>query len=162
MKVSANLFQDNKPDGIPVVFDLQVEAEIIGCKLRWANDSPPCVSSHPLENDQDFTLSVPSSKEGRIPVIMHALRRLKSVYKDVSFFGLITGPLTLATHIMGTELLMNMILEPEKVENLLSFCTEVALRMSEIYAEKRCGYNRHSRSDAFADFSEDISLFSAG
>ena len=24
------------PDGMPVVFDLQVEAEILGCELRWA------------------------------------------------------------------------------------------------------------------------------
>src|SRR5512133_701970 len=31
------------PDGQPVVFDLQIEAEILGCKLVWAEDSPPSV-----------------------------------------------------------------------------------------------------------------------
>jgi uroporphyrinogen-III decarboxylase len=25
-----------KPDGIPVMFDLQLEAEILGCKIKWS------------------------------------------------------------------------------------------------------------------------------
>lgn len=29
------------PDGQPVIFDLQVEAEILGCDLMWALDSLP-------------------------------------------------------------------------------------------------------------------------
>jgi len=32
-----------KPDGIPVMFDLQLEAEILGCELKWADDNPPAV-----------------------------------------------------------------------------------------------------------------------
>ncbi len=35
------------PDGLPVLFDLQVEAEILGCELKWAKDNPPSVKSHP-------------------------------------------------------------------------------------------------------------------
>ena len=38
------------PDGLPVMFDLQVEAEALGCALRWANENPPAVVSHPLED----------------------------------------------------------------------------------------------------------------
>ena len=37
-----------KPDGQPVVFDLQLEAEILGCDLIWSKDCPPSVTSHPL------------------------------------------------------------------------------------------------------------------
>ena len=29
------------PDGQPVVFDLQIEAEILGCELMWANIPRP-------------------------------------------------------------------------------------------------------------------------
>ncbi|MEG1744745.1 MAG: uroporphyrinogen decarboxylase family protein, partial [Ruthenibacterium sp.] len=36
-----------KPDGQPVVFDLQLEAEILGCALVWSKDGPPSVASHP-------------------------------------------------------------------------------------------------------------------
>jgi len=39
-----------RPDGIPVMFDLQVEAEALGCRLEWASQNPPAVSTHPLAN----------------------------------------------------------------------------------------------------------------
>jgi len=35
------------PDGLPVMFDLQVEAEVLGCNLVWAKENPPAVSTHP-------------------------------------------------------------------------------------------------------------------
>jgi uroporphyrinogen decarboxylase len=43
-KLTECLLESNKqysPDGQPVVFDLQIEAEIMGCDLLWAEDSPP-------------------------------------------------------------------------------------------------------------------------
>ena len=33
-----------KPSGQPVIFDLQVEAECLGCDLVWADNAPPSVS----------------------------------------------------------------------------------------------------------------------
>ena len=36
------------PDGLPVAFDLQIEAEALGCKLVWSDSNPPAVISHPL------------------------------------------------------------------------------------------------------------------
>jgi uroporphyrinogen-III decarboxylase len=42
-----------KPDGIPVIFDLQIEAEAIGCRLKWSDNSPPSVISHPLQEGVD-------------------------------------------------------------------------------------------------------------
>jgi uroporphyrinogen-III decarboxylase len=34
------------PDGLPVTFDLQIEAEVLGCKLQWADENPPAVVDH--------------------------------------------------------------------------------------------------------------------
>ena len=49
-----------KPDGIPVTFDLQIEAEILGCDLVWADENPPAVVSHPLANGKKLDeLTVP-------------------------------------------------------------------------------------------------------
>ena len=46
-----------KPDGQPVIFDLQIEAECLGCDLTWADDCPPSVSGHPLDgSDEDMAL----------------------------------------------------------------------------------------------------------
>lgn len=47
----AGLLEANRrylPDGLPIVFDLQVESEVLGCDLMGSEDSPPSVSSHPL------------------------------------------------------------------------------------------------------------------
>ena len=54
-KLFESLLEVNKiysPDGQPVIFDLQVEAEILGCDLKWVNDSPPMVVTHPLSTDK--------------------------------------------------------------------------------------------------------------
>ncbi|MBP1672177.1 MAG: putative methyltransferase, partial [Bacteroidetes bacterium] len=37
------------PDGLPVTFDLQLEAEALGCRLLFSQNNPPAVISHPLE-----------------------------------------------------------------------------------------------------------------
>ena len=53
-KLLESLLEVNRlynPDGQPVMFDLQLEAEILGCGLVWAEDAPPSVVSHPLAND---------------------------------------------------------------------------------------------------------------
>ena len=53
-KLYESLMEVNRlymPDGQPVVFDLQLEAEILGCELMWADDNPPSVMSHPMESE---------------------------------------------------------------------------------------------------------------
>ena len=56
-----------KPDGIPVMFDLQVEAEALGCKLMWADENPPAVISHILSDGMALAdLQVPTANDGRI------------------------------------------------------------------------------------------------
>jgi hypothetical protein len=37
-----------RPDGLPTALDLQLEAEILGCQLRWLDGVPPAVCEHPL------------------------------------------------------------------------------------------------------------------
>ncbi len=51
-KLVDSLLEVNKlyaPDGQPIVFDLQIEAEVLGCQLLWSQVAPPSVVSHPLE-----------------------------------------------------------------------------------------------------------------
>ncbi|MEN6566115.1 MAG: uroporphyrinogen decarboxylase family protein, partial [Veillonellales bacterium] len=56
-----------KPDGLPVVFDVQMEAEAIGCELKWAKNNPPAVSKHVLETKELSELKLPTEKDGRYP-----------------------------------------------------------------------------------------------
>ncbi len=134
LKIAAERY---KPDGLPIVFDLQLEAEILGCELSWAKETPPSVISHPLDDDYDFDgLPEFSIEKGRIPLVLDAIRRAKSeIGEDIALYGLLTGPLTLALHLRGDEVLMDMFDEEDKVPQLFNYCAEVANKMVSAYSE---------------------------
>ncbi|GAF04756.1 uroporphyrinogen decarboxylase family protein [Saccharicrinis fermentans] len=124
------------PDGIPVAFDLQIEAEALGCKLAWADDNPPAVISHPLmEGTKLEDMKVPCACKGRIPMVMEATRKLREQHADVALYGLITGPFTLALHLLGTDIFMQMMMDPEATHQLMRFATDVAKMMAGNYIE---------------------------
>lgn len=130
---------DYQPDGIPVVFDLQVEAEILGCRLQWAPHNPPAVISHPLAEGVHLNeLRIPEITEGRIPVMVDAVKELRIKYPDVALYGLITGPFTLALHLMGTDIFIKLFEAPDEVNEVMDFCTKVGLKMAEYLIDAGC------------------------
>ncbi|WP_409969963.1 uroporphyrinogen decarboxylase family protein [Bengtsoniella intestinalis] len=126
------------PDGLPVIFDLQVEAEILGCELLWARDNPPSVVSHPLAGTTEIPClcTLPTAESGRLPMILDAMRRTKAeLGDDVALYGLICGPFTLASHLRGTDIFMDMMTNKPYVKALMEFCGQVSCRMAELYIE---------------------------
>ncbi len=124
------------PDGIPVAFDLQIEAEALGCKLGWADDNPPAVVSHPLTEGVTIEeLAIPSKEDARIPLVLDVTRKLRSQHPDLALYGLITGPFTLALHLMGTDIFLQMMMDPDATHKLMRFTTEVAKSMASYYME---------------------------
>ena len=127
------------PDGMPIMFDLQIEAEILGCELKWAKDNPPSVKSHPWEGPNKeipCTCKIPTEESGRIPMILRTMRRVKeAVGEDTALYGLICGPFTLASHLRGTEIFMDMVSDPEYTKALVGYCAQVAIEMSRMYID---------------------------
>ncbi len=127
-----------KPDGQPIVFDLQLEAECLGCDLVWTEDGPPSVSTHPLE-DQAIVpceCTIPTETDGRIPMVLDVMKRFKKEVGDTTaLYGLICGPFTLASHLRGNNIFMDMYDDEEYVKNLLGYCTEVGKKMSKYYID---------------------------
>lgn len=129
--------QRYQPDGLPVVFDLQLEAEILGCKLAWAKETPPSVASHPLGEDYALS-SLPEFdvSKGRIPLVLDAIRRVKAEMGDeVALYGLLTGPLTLALHLRGDDVLLDMFDDEDAVPVLFDYCADIACKMVDAYIE---------------------------
>lgn len=127
-----------KPNGQPVLFDLQIEAEILGCELVWTTDGPPSVKTHPLENTTDIPCkcTIPSKTDGRLPLALDVMRRMKDAVGDTTaLYGLICGPFTLASHLRGNEIFMDMFDDDEYVIALLDYCKEVGNRLAEYYIE---------------------------
>ncbi len=127
-----------KPSGQPVMFDLQVEAEILGCELMWTAEGPPSVKSHPLSQTTQIPCecTLPDKEDGRLPMILSVMRRMKEAVGDTTaLYGLICGPFTLASHLRGNDIFMDMFDDEEYVKNLLAYCTECARRMAGYYIE---------------------------
>jgi MtaA/CmuA family methyltransferase len=128
-----------KPDGIPVMFDLQVEAEAMGCRLVWAEENPPAVVSHILGGEKALAdLKVPSENDGRIPVVIEAARGLRKRYPDIALYGLVTGPFTLALHLLGTDIFIKMMESPDEITQLLDFTKNVTKAMAGYYINAGC------------------------
>jgi MtaA/CmuA family methyltransferase len=125
-----------RPDGLPVTFDLQLEAEVLGCDLHWADEVPPSVVTHPLEAE-GFTLAdLPkfNGTKGRLPIVMSALETLKrEMGDDVALYGLICGPFTLALHLRGNNIFLDMFDDPDSVSELLDYCADIGSQMADLY-----------------------------
>ena len=124
------------PDGQPVVFDLQIEAEILGCELVWAEKAPPSVITHPFAEKQELPERLPERSDGRLPLVLQAMRSMTLEVGDrTALYGLVTGPLTLASHLRGTEIFMDMFDRPDYLQELIAFCTEAGMRVAEFYIQ---------------------------
>ena len=133
-------YEEYQPDGLPALFDLQVEAEALGCKLVYAKDNPPAVATHILEEGVTLDdLQLPTEKSGRFPIVLDATRRIvKKLGDKIAIYGLITGPFTLALHLRGTDIFYEMLDEPEKVEELMEFCKNVCINTAKMYIDAGC------------------------
>lgn len=126
-----------RPDGLPIVFDLQIEAEVLGCQLRWADETPPSVTSHPLASGTTLAdLPAFDTSKRRFPVVAEAMKAVKrQIGNDVAMYGLITGPFTLALHLMGTNIFLEMFNDPDLVKRVVAFCAEVGRKSAEFYID---------------------------
>jgi uroporphyrinogen decarboxylase len=127
-----------QPYGQPVMFDLQIEAEILGCELVWSENGPPSVKTHPLAETASVPCrcTLPETEDGRIPMILGVMRRMKkAVGETTALYGLVCGPFTLASHLRGNDLFMDMYDDEEYVHELLAYCTECCHRMAGFYLQ---------------------------
>lgn len=124
------------PDGQPVVFDLQIEAEIMGCELIWTGNGPPLIASHPLAGVLEVPTRMPTKDDGRLPMILKVMREMKAAVGDkTALYGLVTGPMTLASHLRGTEIFMDMMRHPEQFKAIISYTRDIAKVMTDLYLE---------------------------
>lgn len=126
------------PDGQPIMFDLQIEAEILGCELAWSEDAPPSVKTHPVDEDDDVPTKITEKTEGRLAMELEAVRRARKLFPDTALYGVNCGPFTLASHLRGTDIFMDMIDEPEKVEEMLEYTSDVCITVAKYLIEAGC------------------------
>ena len=124
-------------DGVCSAFDLQAEAEVLGCALHWSKNNPPAVTGHilaqgkTLEDLPEFT-----KDKGRLPMFFEATKKLvEKIGDEKAVFALCCGPFTLALHLRGSAFIMDMMKKPDEAHKVLKYCAEITRRMGEWYME---------------------------
>ncbi len=142
LKVSSNAAKRYHADGIPLVFDLSVEAHSVGCDLKWWEDNVPSVQTHPLSGKSvaEAGLKLPKKEDGRWPILFEAAKIAKPQLDemDCALMGLFCGPLTLASHLSGVRIFTDVYKNKEKAHDILKFAGEVGARAAQFYAEMGC------------------------
>jgi uroporphyrinogen decarboxylase len=137
-KAVVNAAERYKADGIPLVFDLAIEAMSMGIEAKWFDDNPPTVIAHPLADKPlaEANLSIPGPNDGRWPTIIEAGKKAKAQLGDVALIGLSCGPLTLASHLRGAKIFTDMVKKPELAKEIIDFAGKVCAESARIYAEE--------------------------
>ena len=129
-------------DGIPLLFDLSVEAQSVGCELKWWKDNVPSVGSHPCaqKTPQEAGLMLPTEDSGRWPLIRKAAERVKPglAELDCAMMGLCCGPLTLASHLAGVRIFTDVYKNREFAAEVCRFAGEISALSARFYAEMGC------------------------
>lgn len=69
-------------------------------------------------------------------MILSAMKRVKAaVGEKTALYGLICGPFTLASHLRGTDIFMDMVADPGYVKDLVGYCSQVAIAMAGMYID---------------------------
>lgn len=129
-------------DGIPLTFDLSIEATSMGCGIKWWSDNVPSVVSHPLADKTvaEAGLKIPGPNDGRWPVLIEAAKIAKPKLDemDCALMGLLCGPLTLGAHLAGVRMFTDVIKHKDRANEILKFCGEVGAEAARIYRDMGC------------------------
>lgn len=132
-----------RADGIPLLFDLSVEANAIGCDLNWWKDNVPSVTTHPcsgMETPKQWGFQIPTRESGRWPTIFQAAALAKPLLdaQDCAMVGLCAGPLTLASHLSGVRIFTDMYKNPDFAHEVLAYASAVCAASAGFYREMGC------------------------
>ncbi len=131
-----------KADAIPLVFDLSIEANSVGCDLKWWPDNVPSVTTHPCSNKtpEEAGLTLPTKDTGRWPVLFEAARIAKPQLDelDCAIIGGICGPLTLGSHLAGVRIFTDVYKNKEFAHTVLEYAGKIGAVAAQFYAKMGC------------------------
>ncbi len=117
-------------ESVRVPFDLTVEAEAMGCSVRFGDGPTTPPTASPLKENEMDRLIVPSPyKDGRMPEVLEAIELLKAKTNDeVPIITAIATPFEILSSTMDFEAIaMSFIEDPEFLKAQLAKMTEVSI-----------------------------------
>ncbi len=122
---------------VGTIMDLSLEAEMFGSPVRFSENEVPTVENPIIADVEDIKkLRIPLVGEGRSLVYLETARLLAENIKDRPVFGGCIGPLSLCSRLFDmTDMMMNLILEPAMIHQLLEKVTEFLIEYTRAFKE---------------------------
>ncbi len=149
-----------QPDALTVGVDVyNIEAEAIGCHVIFYDGddtSIPAIGSEGavFQGSEDVTsLRMPDPRrDGRMPMNIEVARNIEKVLgKEIPIRGAVSGPFSLAAHLVGPErFFLLTVMQPDLVKDLLHFSSEVIKQYGKAFIEVGCGvvmFDSHASPD---------------
>jgi len=127
-------------ESVRVPFDVNVESEVLGCVLDYDKgvgkgiDIQPSVRTASVDQKEDLAkIQIPDPyKDGRMPVVIEAVKLLKKAIKEegsnIPIFAAVVAPFMVAGQIRGVDKLMrDLIKDPAFSHALLEKCYQTCL-----------------------------------
>jgi len=128
-KLSASVYELTGLEVAGVPYCLTVEAEALGCQIMWSEeiDAIPQVLRTPYKTPAEVEVPSDFLSLKRAPVILKAVKILKQNVGDkLPIVAGVTGPFSLAGHLIGIENLLKwVIMDPKKVHEVVDKASEV-------------------------------------
>ncbi len=129
-ELALSAFKLGNLESVRVPYENCVEVEALGCVLgNWKIDEQPRVEKHAISTSKEYEkLRMPDpSKDGRMPVVIKAVRILKErVGDEVPIFAAVSSPFEMLARLMDyTQLLREVFTGVEEMHSLLEFATEL-------------------------------------
>jgi uroporphyrinogen decarboxylase len=112
-----------------MIMDLSVEAEAFGAKIEFHEHEVPTILNRLVSDARSIDrLVVPSLAKGRIPQNLKAAQQAIRSISDKPVFAGCIGPFSLAGRLYGlSELMVEILLQPDLVHGLVEKCSEFLL-----------------------------------
>lgn len=125
--VETRMAQDFGIDNMGVGLGLRGLPEALGAKIHFPDGDLSYVEGPAIEDykELDGRPLVDINKDGRLPLIVESFKRLQDKFGDTHILSTgISGPITIATALIGTErFLKDMIKDKENIHKLLRYAT---------------------------------------
>jgi MtaA/CmuA family methyltransferase len=132
-------------ESVRVPFDINIEAEAMGCELEYhagrnkGLDIQPPVKEPPISETGDFSrVKDPDPyKDGRMPVVLEAIKILKKKVPDtIPVISMVVGPFMVAAQVRGVDPFMRELMrKPAAALELIEKARKVSVRYAQAQVE---------------------------
>ncbi|HHW32300.1 MAG TPA: methylcobamide--CoM methyltransferase [Clostridiaceae bacterium] len=129
---------DKYPSAAAVtIMDLSVEAEAFGSAINYSDEDVPTVSARIVRDIESVNaLKIPAMGDGRTAEYVKAAELASQNIMDRPVFGGQIGPFSLAARLYDmTEIMVDLLLEPEVIHALLNKTTEFLIAFAKAFKE---------------------------